>query len=66
MDDPLVVRRFESLGNLPHDRQGVGQRNRSARDALRQILSLHEFHHQRLPPVEFFKTVEGANVRMIQ
>ena len=34
MDDALLVRRFERLGDLPRDRQRLVERNRPARDAV--------------------------------
>ena len=48
MDDPLLVRRFERLGDLLRDRQRLVDRDRPARDALRQVLALDEFHHEGL------------------
>ena len=34
MDDALLVRRVERLGNLLRDRQGLVDRDRAARDPL--------------------------------
>jgi hypothetical protein len=39
MNDALLVRRFERLGNLLRDRQRFVDGDRPARDALRQILA---------------------------
>ena len=36
MDDPLLVRRFERLGDLLRDRQRLVERDRAARDPLRR------------------------------
>ena len=36
MDDPLLVRGFQRLGDLPRDRQRFVERDRAARDPLRQ------------------------------
>ena len=47
VDDALLVRRFERLGDLLRDRQRLVERNRATRDALRQIVALDEFHHER-------------------
>ena len=47
MDDALLVRGFERVGDLLRDRQRFVERDRAARDALRQILALDEFHHER-------------------
>ena len=46
MDDPLFVRCFERLGDLFCDRQRLVDRDRSARQPLRQILALDQFHHE--------------------
>ena len=66
MNNPLLVCGFERLGDAFCDRQGVGQRDRSARDLMAQIVPLDQFHHQRAPALEFFKTVKGGDGRMIQ
>ena len=34
MDDALLVRRLERLGDLPRDRQRLVERDRAARDAI--------------------------------
>ena len=46
MDDPLLVRRFEGLGNLLRDGQGFVDGDRAAGDPLRQVLALDEFHDE--------------------
>ena len=46
MDDALLVRGFERLGDLPGDRQRVGERHRSARDEHRQIVAVDELHDE--------------------
>ncbi len=73
MDDALLVRRFERVGDLFRDRQRFVERNRAARDALRQILALDQFHHERVTPAcpEASKgcsleSVDGGDVRVIQ
>ena len=47
MDDALLVRGFERVGNLPRDRQRFVERNGAAGDSLRQILALDQFHDER-------------------
>ena len=47
VDDPLLVRGFERLGDLPRDGQGLIERDRAAGDALRQVLALDQLHDQR-------------------
>ena len=46
MDDALLVRGFQRLGDLLRDRQRVGERDRAARDVRGQILALDELHDQ--------------------
>ena len=47
MDDALFVRGLERLGDLLRERQGLVERDRPARDALRQVLAFDQLHHQR-------------------
>ena len=46
MDDALLMRGFESLGDLLRDWQRLVDWDRALRNPLRQILALDEFHHQ--------------------
>ena len=66
MDDPLLVRRFERLGNLLRDRQRLVERDRAARDPLRQILALDQFHDERAHAAGFLEAVDVRDVRMVQ
>ena len=66
MNDPLFMRRFERLRDLLRDRQRLVDRDRPARNALRQVLALDELHHQRTDTVGFFETVDVRDVGMIQ
>ena len=66
MNDPLLVRRLERLGNLLRDRQRLVERDRSARDALREILALDQFHDEGAHPGGFFKAVDVRNVGVIE
>ena len=66
MDDALLVRRLERLGDLLRDRQRVVERNRAARDPLRQIVTLDEFHDEGAHPAGFFEAVDVRDVRVIQ
>ena len=50
MDDALLVRRFERLGDLLRDRQRLVERNRPLRDAVGQRRPLDQLHHQRGRP----------------
>ena len=66
MDDALLVRRLERLCDLLRDRQRVVERNRAARDPLRQIVTLDEFHDERTHPAGFFEAVDVRDVRVVQ
>ena len=66
MDDALLVRRLQRLGDLLRDQQCFVEWDRSTRDPLREILALDELHHEGLDAVAVFQSVDGRDVRMIQ
>ena len=66
MDDPLLMRRFERVRDLLGDGQCFFDRDGAARDALRQIVALDEFHHQRTDTAGFFQSVNDRDVGMVQ
>ena len=66
MNDALLVRGFERLGDLLGDRQRLVDRDRAVRDALRQIVALDEFHHEGVDAPGFFEAVDGRDVRVVQ
>ena len=66
MNDPLLVRRFQRVGDLLGDGKGFVEWNRAARDALREIVALNEFHDERGGGRTFFKPVDGGDMRMIE
>ena len=66
MDDPLLVRGFKRYGNLSGDGQRFVNRDRPARDALREILALDQLHHESLHAVGVLEPVDRGDVRMIQ
>ena len=66
MNDPLLVCGLERVRDLLRDRQRLVERNRAACDALRQVVALDEFHHERGDAPAFFEAVDAGNVRMIQ
>jgi hypothetical protein len=47
MDDALLMRGLEGVGNLRGDRQGVDERQRPASDPLGQCVAFHELEHER-------------------
>jgi hypothetical protein len=66
MHDPLLVRRFERLGDLLRDRQRVLDRNGSPRDVIRQRRPLDQLHDEGCSAVALLQTVNGRDVRMIE
>ena len=50
MDDALLVRGFEGVGDLPRDGQRVVHRQRLAGDAFGERLALDQLHHQGARP----------------
>ena len=47
MNDALLVRRFERLGDLHGDRQRVVEGDRTVCDPLGEILAVDELHDER-------------------
>ena len=48
------------------DRQRLVERQRPAGDALRQILALDQFHHQRADAAGLLEAVDVGDVRMVE
>ena len=48
------------------DRQRLVDRNRPARDALRQVLALDQLHHQRAHATALLEAVNVRDVRMVE
>ena len=66
VNDPLLVRRFEGVGDLPDDGQRLVEGNRAFRNALRQILALDEFHNEGVDVTRTFEAVNDRDVGMVQ
>jgi hypothetical protein len=66
MDDALLVRRLQRIGDLFRDQQCVVEWDGSTRDPLREILTFDEFHHEGLDAVAVFQSIDGGDVRMVQ
>ena len=64
MDDAVLVRRFQRLGDLSRDGERVSQRDGPAGEALRQILALDQLHHDRPDGVSGFLTA-GALAKVV-
>ena len=66
MDDPVLVRRFERLGDLFRDRQRLLERDRPVRDARREVLAVDELHHERLLAARLLEAEHRRDVRMVK
>ena len=63
MDDALLVRRFEADRDLSRDADGVLERDRTGRDAIRQRRPLDQLEDERADAVRFLEAVNGRDVR---
>jgi hypothetical protein len=66
MDDALLVRGFDGVGDLSGDGDGVIDGNRSGGDPLRQVRAIDELHDQGLDRRTVLETVNLRDVRMIE
>jgi len=66
VDDALLVRCFESLGNLFRNGQRFIDGNRTLRDAFCERRSFDGLHDERLHTVRVLETVDMCDVRMIE
>jgi hypothetical protein len=64
--DPLLVRDFKGLCDLPRDRESFVEWQRTARDPLRQILAGHQLHHESVDSLGVFEPVNLRNVGVVQ
>ena len=64
MDDPLRVRRFESLGNLAHRREDVANRQRSRDETLGEGFARDELENEGAGGPNLLEPVNGRDVRM--
>ena len=66
MNDPLLVRRFERLGDLPGDGQDFLDGQRPVRDSFRERRSLDQLHDEGVHAVRLFEPVDRRNVGVVQ
>jgi hypothetical protein len=66
MNDALLVCRFQRLGDLLRDRQRFVERDRTTHEALRQVVALDQFHHQRDPVHALLEAEDLRDVRMVE
>jgi hypothetical protein len=66
VDDAVLMRRLQRLRDLLRDRQRLIERDRTARNALRQIVPFDQFHHERGAAAALFEAVDARDVGMVQ
>ncbi len=66
MDHARVVRGFERRGDLPRPLNCLIDGNRSARESLGEVFALNQFHREEPYAVQFVRTVDPGDVRVIQ
>jgi hypothetical protein len=66
MNDALLVRRFECIGDRCHEPQDLGHCHRSAVQPLGQRLSVDELENQAAHLVELLEPVDGSDVRVVE
>src|SRR5688500_1261324 len=66
MDDAVLVRCFESLRDLPCNRQGLIERDRSARDPIGERVALDELEDERVRLTAVLEPIDRTNVGMVE
>ena len=66
MNDPLLVRRLERLGDLLRDRQGLVERDRTSRDPVGESSPSTSSITSAVVPSDFLQSVNGGDVRMVE
>jgi hypothetical protein len=66
MNDPFLVRGFQSLGNLAKDAEAPVHGETAAGNPLREGLSEGHLHHEILDPLRLLEAEEGRDVGVVQ
>ena len=66
MDDALLMRRLERVGDLARDRERLLNGSGARRQTLGQRRAFHELEHEAAHAVGLFQSVDRADVRMIE
>jgi len=72
MDDALLVRRVQRVGDLSADRNGLLDRQRwcrgagLARESIGERIAIDQFEHEGAHWCRFFEAVDRRDVRMIE
>ena len=66
MDDVLVVRSFERLGNLSSQFKSLFNRQRTSRQPVRERLAINQLHDEELRAALLVESVDGSDVWVIE
>ena len=66
MNDSLLVRGLERVGDLFRDRQGFVEWYRALRNALREVVAFDQFHHEGGEVGCLLEAIDGPDVRMVE
>jgi hypothetical protein len=66
MDDAMLVRFGESIGDAASDAADIRLRQRAARDEGRERLAFDELHHDERAPFRFLERMDRRNVRVVE
>ena len=66
MNDAVLVRRVERIGNLARDREALGDRQRSTFQPIGKRRPVDQLENERRHAIGFLEAVDRANVGMIQ
>ena len=66
MDDPVLVRGFERLGDLLRHRKRLVERQGAPRDSVGERRAFDQLHHQGVLAAGIFEAVDLRDVRMIE
>ena len=66
MNDALLVRALERVGDLPRDGNRVVEGDRALSNAVRQRRTFDEFQHQRVHAGRILQAVDVSDVRVVE
>ncbi len=66
VDDPLLVRGLERLGDLPRDGEGLVERERAALQPFGEVFALDELHDEGADAARLLEAVDRGDVGVLQ
>ena len=66
MDDPFFMCRSQGLGQGNGELEDTLDRHATARNQLRELLTVHQLHGQKTHTIGFFDRVDGDDVGMVE